>query len=170
MGVISQQKFSHNFGYLSTDGTETGPNNANGDYSASPTDFFMQLNENIVGTVARIVVSMMGRNIGEGGYGNALPLVNPITITKTDRDGNLLYDFTSGVGVSYEEEWGSYCYDISPVRGSWRRARWTFTKSDMPVVIKHRERFVATYHADMTPFIFHRIHAQGQIANYLEGS
>jgi len=169
MGVFDPSDFSHNFGFLSTDGTKTGPNNANGDYSAAPTDFFMQLDEDVVGTVARIVVSMMGRNLGEGGYGNAVPLANPITLTKTDREGNPLYDFTSGVGVSYEEEWGAYCYDVSPIRGSWRFARWTFTRSDMPVVLEHRERLVATYSDDMTQFIFHRIHAQGQIANYLYG-
>jgi len=169
MTVFSQSKYSHNFGFLSTDGTPTGPNNAIENYSAVPTDFFMQLDENVVGTVARIIVSMMGRNLGEGGYGEAAPLNNPITITKTDRDGNLLYDFTSGVGVSYEEEWGSYCYDVSPVRDSWRRARWTFTKSNMPIILRHRERLVATYNDDMTQFLFHRIHAQGQIANYLSG-
>lgn len=170
MPVISQQDFSHNFGFFSTDGTKTGPNNAILDYSATPTEFFMQLDENVVGTVARIVVSMMSDKLGKGGYGGVNPLANPITITKTDRDGNLLYDFTSGVGVSYEEEWGAYCYDVSPVDGLWRRARWTFTRSDMPVVLEHRERLVATYHGDMTQFLFHRIHAQGQIANYLYGS
>ena len=169
MGVFDPSDFGHNFGFLSTDGTKTGPNNANGDYSVAPTDFFMQLDENVVGAVARIVVSMMSRSLGEGGYGGPNPLANGITITKTDRDGNLLYDFTSGVGVHYEEEWGSYCYDVSPARDSWRRARWTFTKSDMPIVLEHRERLVATYNDDMTQFIFHRIHAQGQIANYLYG-
>lgn len=170
MGVLDLSDYGHNFGFFSTDGTKTGPNNADQDYSANPTDFFMQLDENVVGTVSRIVVSMMGRNLGQGGYGGPDPLANPITITKTDRDGNLIYDFTSGVGVSYEEEWGSYCYDISPVRDSWRRARWTFSKADnQPVILEHRERLVATYHGDMTGFIFHRIHAQGKIANYLYG-
>lgn len=167
--ALSRTDYSHNFGFLSTDGTETGPNNANADYSANPTDFFMQLDENVVGTVARIVVSMKCDKLGKGGYGGVDPLVNPITITKTDRDGNPLYDFTSGVGVSDEEEWGAYCYDVSPIRGLWRFVRWTYTRSDMPIILEHRERLVATYHGDMTSFMFHRIHAQGKIANYLYG-
>lgn len=176
MTVFSQSDFDHIFGYLDTNGDKTGTNNAIGDYSATPEEFFIQPPQGAVWAIERIIISIHGQ-CGSSGYGSEDPLVNGITMKTTDSSGEMLLNLTNGVPIKDEMAWGALCYDVhlsetrdlpaEPFAPRWVFARWTFGKSGLPIVLRDQERLVVTLSDDMEHLTEHRFQAQGAIANYL---
>lgn len=170
MTVFSQSDFSHVFGYLDTNGDKTGTNNAVGDYSSSPEEFFIQPPEGAVWAIERIIVSIHGA-CGRAGYGSELPLANGISMKTTDSSGEMILNLTNGVPIKDEMAWGALCFDVNHKDTgedlTWVFARWTFAKAGLPIVLRDQERLVVTLNDDMRHLAEHRFQAQGAIANYL---
>lgn len=179
MGVFDRSDFTHIFAYLDTNGDKTGDNNAIGDYSSTPEEFFIQPPVDGVWTIQRLIVSIHGQ-CGSLGYGSDDPLENGITIKTTDSSGDMLLDLTSGVPIKEEMAWGALCYDIQlsdtrdtpaePFSPRWVFARWTFGKTGLPLILRHQDRLVVTLNDDFEHLTAHRFQVQGAIANYLYGS
>lgn len=168
--VFSQSDYTHNFGYLDTNGDKTGENNAIGDYSSSPEEFFIQPPAGAVWAIERMIVSIHGA-CGRAGYGSEEPLENGITVMTTTSGGDMILNLTNGVPIKDEMAWGALCYDVDHKDTgedlTWVFVRWTFAKSGMPIVLRDQERLVVTLNDDMEHLAQHRFQAQGQIANYL---
>ena len=173
MTVFSQSDFSHVFGYLDTNGDKTGTNNAVGDYSSTPEEFFIQPPQYAVWAIERIIVSIHGA-CGRSGYGSENPLANGISMKTTDSEGEMILNLTNGVPIKDEMMWGALCFDVSHKNTgedlTWVFARWTFGKSGLPIVLKDQQRLVVTLSDDMRHLTEHRFQAQGAIAEYLDST
>lgn len=170
MTVFDPSDYSHIFGYLDTNGDKTGDNNAVGDYSGTPEEFFIQPPEGGVWAIERLIISIHGA-CGRPGYGSELPLINGISISTTDSEGEMILNLTNGVPIKDEMAWGALCFDVSHKQTNenltWVFARWTFGKSGLPIVLRDQDRLVVTLSDDMEHLTEHRFQAQGAIANYL---
>lgn len=171
MSVFDRSDYTHNFGYLDTNGDKTGEKNAVGDYSSTPEEFFIQPPLGSVWAIERIIVSIQGA-CGRAGYGSEFPLANGLSVKTTTSSGEMILNLTNGVPIKDEMAWGALCYDVMHKDTgedlTWVFARWTFAKAGLPIVLEDQQRLVVTLNDDMRHLTQHRFQAQGQIANYLQ--
>lgn len=149
--------------YLDTNGDGTGTKNANGNYSVTPEQFYID------GpcTLTRMIVMIedtAGMQAEE--YGNlGVALTNGVTIT-IDRSGldNNAVNLTDGLPIKTNAEWGRLCYDVDVK--SWGAgdevflARWTFANAE-PIKLGDGDRLEVTLNDDFTGLIEHYFKVQG---------
>lgn len=165
MALSDLSDFYHVFEYLDTNGDQTGVNNAVGDYSSNPTEFFYQPSAGCVELISRMIVYMGAKDVGKGGYGNALALTNGIRIQTANTLPEATMDLDGGVPIFAEKHWKRVCYDLSPLSEESRSARWTFEKSGLPVVLADTDRLVVTLHDDFSHMDEHYFMIQGSDAS-----
>jgi len=150
-----------------------GNENAIGDYSSVPAEFVLQPAGKDVWEVNRVIVSIQG-DCGRGGYGQEDKLVKGISVKTTDSAGNTLNDMTNGVPIIEEFQWGSQCFDVKHHEtnedNTWFFARWTFEKTGVSTILKHRKKLVVTLNDDFEHLTVHRFKADGKNLLYLQGS
>jgi hypothetical protein len=97
--------------FLDTNGDGTGTENFIGSHLAT-TAYIQPATTEII-RLTRLIVSIEdGTGIKSGLYGGLSALTNGITITQTDDSGTLV-DFTDGVPIKTNAQWGQLCYDVS---------------------------------------------------------
>lgn len=122
--------------FLSTDGTATGPYNANGSYDTTSTGiFYIEPPAGEVWRIRRMMVSI--RDDGQGftavKYGAIATLTNGITV-EVWRNGAKDLMLTAQDTVKSNADWGTMCYDVSfqtfgSSTDAYLAARWTFLNS-----------------------------------------
>ena len=161
--------------FLDENGDGTGNKNANGDYSSTPTEFFIQPPPGQVFRIERMMILIRDsqNQFYTDRYGDVGVLGNGIEI-KTLDDSGVLVNLTDDLPVKTNGEWGKFCYDAevypSTMGGTdtYLRARWTFSRAGYPLrlVGDNNERLAVILNDDLTGLIEHHFHVQG----YIEGT
>jgi len=99
-------------------------------------------------------------------YGNlGAALTVGITVHTEDASGNTIINLTDDAPVKTNSDWGKFCYDTNYVAfgagNDFLQARWTFSKSGMPLRLKEGEKLVVTVHDDLDGLDAHSFVAQG---------
>jgi hypothetical protein len=123
--------------FLDTVGDGSGTKLVNGDYSSTLTKFLIKPTAPEVFYLTRMIVSLTDNgNITPLTYGALATLSNGISV-KYKLDG-VTTDFTNGVTIKSNGDWGRYCYDVTlnslgPGNDGFVFVRWTFEKSLLKV-------------------------------------
>jgi len=153
------------FRYLDTDGDGSGTKNAIGDYSVTPTDFYIQ------DATANIHLNRMLVTVEDSGafdaehYGNGVTLTNGIKVSVTDAEDNELIDLTDGLVIHTNADWGRQCYDVDVK--TWGTGdevalvRWTFDRTGHPLIITRNKKLKVTLNDDLTALVGHFFQVQG---------
>ena len=165
--------------FLDTNGDGTGTKNANGNYSGAVEEFYIQPAADEVMQIARLLISIedtTGMQANEyGDLGSALG--NGITIEE-ERNGTVVTDFTDGVPITTNAEWGTLCYDVDVK--SWGQtptnellvARFTFARSERNVRLEGTsptpDRLVVSLNDTLTGLIRHTFMVQGFYEHIVE--
>ena len=120
--------------YADTVGDGSGVKQAIGDYSAAITDFLITPPENTQYKIARMIVHYEFTGVFTASdYGSGAQLANGISILRLDDNGNILDDYTDGIPITTNGNWGQPCYDSQPetvgAGNSYWRVRWTFARA-----------------------------------------
>lgn len=114
-----------------------GSKNASGNY-ATPTKFSVQPGASEVWRLERLIVHIgdtAGMQAQE--YGNLGAALTNGIIVQTARDGVQTKDYTDGLPVKTNADWGRLCYDVElktwGAGNEYLQVRWTFGKSGTPV-------------------------------------
>jgi len=170
MPVFDRSAFNLLFPYLREEG---GNENATGNYSATPTDFFVRAPTSDVFALSALFATIedLGK-IRSCDYGAGDPLINGITVNHTDSEGGEILSLTNGVPIRCNGQWISASYDRSvsdePAGFSnWMTVRWALGSERLPLVLRYGERLAVTLNDDFTGLVSHRFRAQVAVANYL---
>lgn len=156
--------------FLDTNGDGSGTTNANGNYAAAATDFYIKPGPGDRFIINRLIVHIEDTNgMDVGAYGNAITLTNGIVI-QMFKGSNVVTDLTSGDAIITNGDWGKFCYDIS--LQSWGtgndfvQVRWTFSKSGRPIDLKgwEDEKLVITLNDSFVGLLGHYFQVQGYSA------
>jgi len=156
------------FRCLDTNGDGTGDFQAIGDYSVTPTDFFIQPASGEIFILHRMLVMIEDSSgMAARDYGNiANGLTNGIAIG-TFRDGVLVNQLTQNTPILTNGEWARPCHDVDLKTWSTGNevltVRWTFEKSGKPITLNggKKESFRVTLNDDLTGLVEHTFHVQG---------
>lgn len=152
--------------FMSSNGDGSGVVNLVGDYSETPTEFFIKppAGEGII--LARILIFIGDTgNFSASGYGNGGGLTNGIELKVVANSEDVLSDLTAGLSIKSNAEWSRYCYDVSLIDfGSGENflsIRWTFEKSGIPVRLDADNKLVVTLNDDFSGLNQHHMLCQG---------
>lgn len=162
--------------FLDLSGNGTGNKNANGNYSALPTAFFIKPPTNKLYVIARMIVFIRDAgSLDSGKYGNNINLTNGILVQRKDGVGVLENDFTDGVPIIKNTDWAKYCYDLNLLNfGSGDEAytvRWTFAATGQRGVVLNGaigESFLVLLNDNFSGLLEHRFLVQGFIEDLPE--
>jgi len=153
--------------YLDTSGHDTGLKNANGDYSSTPTDFYIQADVPLA--INRMLISIEDeKGMSPEEYGDlGSPLAKGIFVRVTDAEDNVLCDLTDADPIKSNAHWGRHCYDVDVK--NWGNtptdellvARWTFAHSGNPVWLSPGEKLKVVMRDDLTGLVNHYFQVQG---------
>jgi len=175
MAAFDRSDWSLILKYLDTNGDGSGVNNAVGDYSSSPVDFFIQPPKDSVFGIGSLLISMEGDGLFRAcDYGAIPALANGVTIQRTSKNGIVLKDLTDGVPIKCNGQWVSVAFDRNvtedpPGTGNWQTICWKLGDK-LPLILAHEERLAFTFNDDFTGLDSHRIRACGVDALYLHGT
>lgn len=155
------------FRFLDTNGDGTGTKNANGNYSVTADDFFIQPAAGEVFVLNRLIVELRdSQGIQAEEYGNlGSALSNGINIKVTDSSDVEILDLTDGLPVTTNAAWGRMSYDVDVK--SWGAGdevllcRWTFGASGRPLILKDQQKFKVTLNDNLTGLVAHYFMVQG---------
>lgn len=153
--------------YLDTNGDGTGTKNFIGNHAA--TTAFIAPAAGQIFRIARLIVSIEdGTGIKSGLYGALTALPNGVTITEVDDSGTLV-DFTDGVPIKTNGQWGQLCYDVD--LKSWSASpteemvlvRYTFMRAGQYVRLigDNGGQLQVNLNDNFTGLLSHRFMAQG---------
>lgn len=153
--------------YLDTNGDGSGTENMVGNHAA--TDIYIEPAAEQVFYVARLIISIEdAAGFKAGLYGSLATLPNGILIREED-DAGVVTDFTDGVAIKTNGQWGQICYDTQLL--SWSASpteellvvRYTFDRSGRGVYLDAAEggKLVVKLNDNFTGLISHRFLAQG---------
>lgn len=153
--------------FLDTNGDGTGTTNANGNYSVTPEEFYIQPGEGYYYDIARMIVEIQDTSgMSAVDYGNiAGGLANGVSV-QVVRGATTLRDLTPDP-IKSNAEWASYCYDADlktwSTGNEFLAVRWTFAKSGKPLYLSgdHSDRLVVTLNDDLTGLVEHKFLVQG---------
>ena len=152
--------------YLDTNGDGSGTKQATGDYSTTPTSFYIKPANGDIYLIERAIVHIRdSAGYRADRYGD-MPqaLTNGIEV-KMFRNGNVSDDLTDGIPVKVNADWGRLCYDVSPVAfgagNDFLQARWTFAKSGQPLKLGSNQSLHFMLNDDFTRLIEHTFMIQG---------
>jgi len=123
--------------YADSIGDGSGTKQVIDDFSGAVTDFLLTPPENTLFKVARVIVHYeFTGNFTAANYGSGAALANGISIVRLE-DGIVIDDYTDGIPIISNGNWGQPCYDSEPesigAGNSYWRVRWSFDKSGVPV-------------------------------------
>jgi hypothetical protein len=150
---------------LDTNGDGTGTKNAVGNYSSTPTVFYIQ------DTTKTFYVNRMLIQLEDAGafatndYGAGTGLTNGISINIYDSTGAVLNDLTDGIPIKSNNDWARVCYDLK--LENWAtgngaiHARWTFANAGHPIILKQGDRLGLTLNDNFTGLVSQYFKVQG---------
>ena len=154
--------------YLDDVGDGSGSKNANGNYSAAEEIFFCQPPAGQVFRISRIIISVEdGQGFRAERYGAlGAALSNGITLRSSD-DNGMLVDFTNGIPITTNAEWGNLCFDVQ--LKSWGAGdelllvRYTLTQSGQFLRLDgdRNQRIEAVFNDDLSGLVSHKFIIQG---------
>lgn len=150
--------------FLDTNGDGTGTQNAVGDYSVTPQEFYFE--PDVDAKIHRMIIHIEDTSGFQAqDYGNITGgLTNGYSLSVRD-NGNEILDLCDGLLIQTNAEIGRYCYDVDVK--TWGagnealQARWTFDKAGAPLVINAGYRLSITLNDDLTGLIEHYFMIQG---------
>lgn len=156
--------------YLDTNGDGTGNIDAIGDYSLTPTEFYIQPPAGSVYELRRVIVTIEDTgSIDSGGYGNnSSPLTNGISV-ECRIEGQPVRTLTAQLPVTRTADWNSLCFDGDVINfGSGNQfyvARWTFTNDGDPIRLTENDVLAFKFNDNLTSqgLVGHRFLIKGKI-------
>jgi len=169
MPVFDQSSFNLLFPYLRDEG---GNENAIGDYSDTPTDFFIAAPEGDVIAIPALFISIEDLGMFRYcDYGASASLTNGISLQHTDSEGGEIMSLTNGVPVKCNGHWISSSYDRvlseDPAVNNWLIVRWSMGSDRLPLVLRYGDRLAVTLNDDFSGLVSHRFRVQAAVANYM---
>ena len=155
------------FQFLDVNGDGSGNNNANGDYSSTPEEFYFEAPSRV--NLYRMIISLRDTTgmIAEE-YGNlGSALTNGYELKFLNADLTTRVNLTGGIPIQDNAGFGRYCYDAQII--SWGpgdeylNVRWTFSKSGGPLKLSAGQRLSITLSDDFTGLLEHRFMVQGEL-------
>ena len=151
--------------FLDTNGDGTGTQNAVGDYSITPEEFYFQPDTDA--HIWRMIIHIEDTSGFQAqDYGNITGgLTNGYCLEVKDDNDNVLLDLCDGLKIQTNAEIGRYCYDVDVK--TWGagnevgQARWTFAKAGYPLVINNGFKLSVTFNDDLSGLIEHYFMLQG---------
>ena len=151
--------------FLDTNGNGTGTQNAVGDYSVTPDEFYYQADHEC--SIFRLVIHIEDTTGFQAqDYGNITSgLANGYSLETKDIGGTQTLDLCDGQVIKTNAEIGRFCYDVD--LKTWGagnevlQARWTFAKAGRPLHLQAGERLSITFNDDFTGLIEHFFMIQG---------
>lgn len=151
--------------YLDTKGDGSGITSAIGDYSSTPTEFYITRPERSI-RLQRMIVSI--RDVGvfpQEGYGAMTQLVNGIYVRVKDKSDSTILSLTGQIPVKSSLDWGALCYDVTgPPLGpgdGFLTVRWTFGKGGSGIVLAPGDRLAVDLNDDFRDLIDHKFFVHG---------
>lgn len=151
--------------FLDTNGDGTGTQNAIGDYSVTPEEFYFQ--PELDTDVHRLIIHMedtTGANAVD--YGNITGgLTNGYTLRVLDTAQAEVTDLCDNTVIQTNAGIGRFCYDVDlktwGAGNEFIQARWTFARAGHPLFIAAGYRLSITFNDDLTGLIEHFFMIQG---------
>jgi len=154
--------------YLDTNGDGTGTKQAIGDYSVTPTDFYIQPASGEIYIIHRLIAIIRDTSgAAARDYGNITDGLTNGILVRTYRDGVMENDLTDNLPIRSNGEWARVCFDVE--LKTWSTGdeiltvRWTFNNSGNPITLNggKKEKLVLTLNDDLTGLIQHTFQIQG---------
>lgn len=162
--------------FLSTDGAGGGTINANGDYSSTPTRFYIQPPQGEEWTILRMIGEIRDTNgFSAEEYGNlGAALTNGLDVRLVNPSGTIA---TLAETLKYNAEWAAKCYDCDiKTWGTGQEIlvfRWTFER-DVPggIVLNgdDGEALEIMMRDNLTGLLEHEFHVRGYNSGALLGT
>lgn len=151
--------------FLDTNGDGTGTQNAVGDYSVTPDEFYFQPTHDT--DLYRLIIHIEDTTGFQAqDYGNITSgLTNGYSLLVKDTAESTLLNLCDGQPIQTNAEIGRYCYDVDVK--TWGagnevlQARWTFEKAGRPLYLSAGDRLSITFNDDLTGLIEHYFMIQG---------
>ena len=164
MGIRSRTLFTK---YARNSG---GSATANGNYSVTPDDFFVEVPTNetkLICTRMIVYIEDAGTSKAET-YGALTALTNGIEVILSR--GVIETDLSDGVHVKSNAQWGRLCYDVDVKNwGNGNEAvvvRWTFSKSGTDLALAPGDKLIIRLSDNLTGLIDHTFLIQGYSENH----
>jgi len=164
---------------LDTDGDGTGTTNANGDYSSSAEEFYIQPPAGQIYRIERMMIYIASEKgkIHIDTYVNAAALSTGINVKKLTGVSTVVTDYTNGIPIKDFGGWARVAFDVnflatneSVSHNTVASARWTFSKAGYPLRLigDNSDRLVVTLNDDFSTGGYidqHYFMVQGYIEN-----
>ncbi len=153
---------------LDTNGDGTGTKNAIGDYSASPTEFFIENTDVEDGIILeRMLIELQdGTGMRAGHYGTlGAALTNGWEPVIKDDQDSVILRLGDNVPIKTNAGIGRVCYDVDVK--SWGAgddvlvARWTFGRTGQPLFLPVGFKLSITFNDDLSGLVSHYFTVQG---------
>ncbi len=153
--------------FLDLNGDGTGAKDVALNHAAAQTPIFIKPPAGVVYVLSRMMVSIIAAGqVAAAKYGDLSALTNGIEV-KLERDGDVLVDFTDGLPVKTNSDWGKLCFDVATSGvgpgDTYVLARWTFTKAGKPLYLDgdRDDRLVVYQHDNLAGLTEQTYQVQG---------
>lgn len=153
------------FKFLDTNGDQSGTINAIGNYSSTPTDFFIKPPANKIYRLSRMIILIVSPAvIASGQYGSIDALTNGIKVLFTNSETIEL----NKIPIKTHEDWGGICHDSQAlnygnVAGKAVSVRWSFFNSGEDFWLNGKSdcKFIIRLNDNFSSLVTHRFYIQG---------
>ncbi len=126
--------------YLDTNGNGTGTKDAVGNYSGAEEIFYLKPADGEFMQVNRLIITVRDTGaMDAANYGSTSPLTTGVVVREHSDDSGVIVDWTDGVPIKKNADWGSHCYDADVktwgAGDEFLLVRWTFGASGLPMLL-----------------------------------